>query len=413
MDPPRVESALRWQHPPPHIHMPTDAEPHDPSPGQDTAREPDAQSDRLPTPSDSWLTETVADPCDVMPRRDGPCDVTDMDGRPSSEPHADVPETPGPAIERDRTLLLALTRMRLLSLTQIHARLFAGLDRAVASRTAKRLQRQGWISVWEDPIARGGRPRYFLPTTKGLQWALSELQGHVIGSAAERIVALMAPNPKRRPLVLVPGERPAFLAHQREINHLLTAYEGHERMRILWASSWDRPFPSSVRGIAMPQPDYVLVAQVDGQARLVFGEHDRGQESLAHFTSAKVERYSELADLPGFTESVLGFRSFSLWVTVTDTKTRQPGRRLAVLMEAARRGGLGSVARFSLSGWVHGYGESPVWLPASTAPASDSHSISGHRAAGTHLVGAWEKMSPPDDGQVGGASGSPGDLIGP
>jgi hypothetical protein len=161
--------------------------------------------------------------------------------------------------------------MRVLSFQQLARLVFPGTFRSAADRRIRKLARRGWVSIWEEPVLRGGHPHYALPTKTGLVHGLDNLVASASTSPAARSVALMARALQRRPLVLQPGSPPAFLAHQREVNHLLISFERCPAFRVLWSSSWDRPFPAGNDGLPLPQPDYVAVFATSDGARLVFG----------------------------------------------------------------------------------------------------------------------------------------------
>lgn len=252
--------------------------------------------------------------------------------------------------------------MRLLSYGQLERLVFAGSSDGIARRRIRTLQERGWVTTWEEPTVRGGHVRYVLPTRVGLTRALDELSIDASASSAGRVVELMTPAAERTPLALSPGVTPAFLAHQREVNHLLIAFDRSPAFHVLWASSWDRPFPSTDGGLPLPQPDYVAVFAGPGGPRLVFGEHDRGHESLAHFTTAKVDRYAALAVMPDVCERLFGFRTFEVWVTVIDARFRHPLRRLRELGRVAAAGGAAGVMRFALGGWVFNAPAEAVWF---------------------------------------------------
>jgi hypothetical protein len=165
----------------------------------------------------------------------------------------------------------------------------------------------------------------------------------------------------RRPLVLAPRVTPAFLAHQRECNDLLIAYSRIPDVRLLWATSLERPLPPHVRGIALPQPDYLLVLERDGVTGLVLGEHDRGQESLAHFRRTKAERYAALAARPELVAELFGFDRFMVWVTVLDARAGAPRRRLEALLRVAMAAAAADVMAFALAGHVATSPAARVW----------------------------------------------------
>jgi hypothetical protein len=249
---------------------------------------------------------------------------------------------------------------------------FAGCSDGIARRRIRTLQERGWVTTWEEPSVRGGHARYVLPSHAGLARGLDELSAEALSSPAVRVVQRMTPAAERTPLELVPGVAPAFLAHQREVNHLLISFERSPAFRIVWASSWDRPLPSTDSGLPLPQPDYVAVFAGRDGPRLVFGEHDRGHESLVHFTTAKVDRYAALAVMPDVCERLFGFRTFEVWVTVIDARFRHPVRRLRELARVATAGGAASVMRFALGGWVFDAPADAVWFRDGAYAEGDS-----------------------------------------
>ena len=168
----------------------------------------------------------------------------------------------------------------------------------------------------------------------------------------------------RRPLVLTPRVTPAFLTHQREVNDLLIAYGSIPNVRLHWATSFDRPLPLQVRGIALPQPDYVLVLD----DALIFGEHDRGHESLAHFRRAKAERYAALAARSELVRELFGFERFLVWATVLDARAGAPLRRLASLAEVTRSAAASDVMAFALAGWAVSAPAAAIWFCDGAAP---------------------------------------------
>jgi hypothetical protein len=87
----------------------------------------------------------------------------------------------------------------------------------------------------------------------------------------------------------------------------------------------------------------------------VFGEHDRGSESLAHFREAKVERYVELASLPSFCRDTFGFATFRVLVTVMDPFNRRPHDRIAMLGEEVKAGRQTELFDIRLAGEVHAH----------------------------------------------------------
>jgi len=143
------------------------------------------------------------------------------------------------------------------------------------------------------------------------------------------------------------------LAHQREVNELLVAYARTSALRVLWASSWERPFGRGPDAALLPQPDYVLVIERAGSPVLVFGEHDRGHESLAHFRATKAERYAPFAFVPDTAAAAFGITAVEVWVTVTDPVARAPGRRLQHLADVSLAAGAAPITRLALAGVAH------------------------------------------------------------
>jgi hypothetical protein len=190
----------------------------------------------------------------------------------------------------------------------------------------------------------------------------------------------MVPRSQRRPLVL--GDRaPKWLAHQREVNHLVTSMVTSPERRILWASSWDCPFPSRISMFTLPQPDYVLVEEINGAPQLVFGEHDRGHEPLDRFTVRKIALYSALAEFPEVCEQQFGIATFRVDVTVIDPLRRAPLARLRSLLDAARSSMRPDIFRFTLGGWLSADPSAAIWFSTDGSPQSDSVACSDHAAS--------------------------------
>ncbi|MFA6954868.1 MAG: replication-relaxation family protein [Thermoanaerobaculia bacterium] len=241
-------------------------------------------------------------------------------------------------------------------MSELHAAIFTSRHPSVISRSLKRLRRCGWITTWDEPSpGGGGNRRWAVPTARSLRWTSATLRASCAGQSWERVADLMLPGSRNHELKFTRGRTPPFLMHQRDVNRLCLSFRATLEKRLLWFSAFDRPFPNRVNGIAMPQPDFVLVVAGDRGPELVFGEHDRGSESLAHFREAKVERYAELASLPSFCRDILGFATFRVLVTVMDPFNRRPHDRIAMLGElvsAARRAELFAI---HLAGKVHAH----------------------------------------------------------
>lgn len=241
----------------------------------------------------------------------------------------------GPGLPRDRAILLRLARLRVLSLAELQALVFAGRDRSRLSRRISFLEKAGWLQRWEEPRERGGRFRLVVPTAAGLAWALRRLEDAAADSREERLLRTMLRAGHMSPLVLPPGRVPAFLPHLREVNRLLVGALLDDSLRVTWASSWPRSFPTA-RGLRLPAPDGVLVlAPQDGPRQLVFLEHDRATESLRSFARTKIDRYRLLASRPGALEELTGYRSFRVLVTVGGDAATVP-RRLRALRRVVR-----------------------------------------------------------------------------
>ncbi len=244
----------------------------------------------------------------------------------------------GPALPRDRAILVHLARLRVLSLSDIHALVFAGRDRSRLSRRLTSLEAAGWLRRWEEPRERGGRFRFVVPTPTGLAWALRRLEEEAAGFAHPRLLATMLRTNRAAPVSLPPGRIPAFLPHLTQVNTALVALIGSSSLRVTWASSWPRPFPpGGVNGLRLPQPDGVLVlVPSEAPPRLVFLEHDRSTESLRSFARTKVDRYRALASRPGLLEELTGFRQFTVVVTVAGTSEAETNKRLVALSRLVR-----------------------------------------------------------------------------
>lgn len=268
---------------------------------------------------------------------------------------------------RDRDVLLALGRCRILSFDQLRRDVFPRLSPQRVGQRLRALAAEGWLHVWEDVSRIGGRPRYALPTRRALALAVDVLQRTSVGLPTERLAGVVLRGRPRRPLLLHPRATPAFLAHQRECNDLLLAYRRIPGARLLWSTSFDRPFPLHAHGVTLPQPDYVLVLEHNGTPALVFGEHDRGHESLAHFRRTKAERYAALAARPELTMELVGFARFVVWVTVLDARAGAPLRRMETLARVARDAAASDVMAFSLAGWVAATPAAAIWRFADDA----------------------------------------------
>jgi hypothetical protein len=282
---------------------------------------------------------------------------------------------------RDLAVLRSLVLLRVLTYEQLHRLAFASADPSITRRRIRHLARTGWLSTWEAPSRRGGHQRYAHPTAAAIRLILPAIRPDATWAP---LVDRMLPRSQRRPLEL--GlEMPKWMAHQREVNHLLLSIATCAERRVLWASSWDCPFPSRAGMFALPQPDYVLVEDVDGAPHLIFGEHDRGSEPIDRFVTRKVALYSALAAFPELCEQLFGIRSFRVDVTTIDPLRREPIARLRTLLDAARRSERPDIFRFALGGWLYAYPSLPVWFDVDARP---THASVAHRNHAATLLAA-------------------------
>lgn len=267
---------------------------------------------------------------------------------------------------RDAAIIDAVVRCRLLTYRQLAALLFRNRNVSAARRRIRALERGGWIASWELADRRGGHTRYVSATGAALRVVLSAI---TVPPEAARLVRTMRPV-RRAPLELR-GSAPKWLAHQRDVNEILVALQTSSR-EILWASSWECPLPARSGILVLPQPDYVLVERIHGQAHLIFGEHDRGTEPVGRFLARKVRPYSALHAFPEVLERTCGFRHFRVQVSVTDTARRGPMMRLRALLEASMSCAAPEIFSFTLGGWLAAFPDSCTWFEVASAPTSNS-----------------------------------------
>jgi hypothetical protein len=248
---------------------------------------------------------------------------------------------------RDRALVLAVARMRVLTYGQVGRLLFPERHASIVTRRARALVHAGWLRRVRPRVERGGAPSYLLPSARGLAASLDLLLAEAEGTTLSVLVRRMVPMRPRKPLALTAM---SSLAHQREVNDLLVAYARAPDLRIRWSSSWERPFGRGSDAALLPQPDYVLVIERAGSPVLVFGEHDRGHESLAHFRATKAERYAPFALLPAAAAAAFGIAAVEVWITVTDPIARNPRRRLRHLADVLLATGAAPITRLALAG---------------------------------------------------------------
>lgn len=254
---------------------------------------------------------------------------------------------------RDRAIVLAVARLRILAYDQVRTLLFPDRHPSVLTRRVHALVAEGWLTRWRPRGTDGGAPSYILPTPRALALALNVLRSDALGTTYAPLVDRMLPTRPRKPLVLRGRTAPAFLTHHREVNQLVVASLRSAVLDVRWASSFERPFGRSADAALLPQPDYVLVLHRAGIPVVVFGEHDRGQESLAHFRHAKAERYAPYALLPELAAATFGVATVEVWLTVTDPVARRPERRLQQLAAVLTSAGAAPISRVALAGRAH------------------------------------------------------------
>jgi len=290
----------------------------------------------------------------------------------------------GPPLPRDREVLLEIARYRIVSFAHLKAFVFSNRHGSVLTRRMQALEQAGYLTVWEERLSRGGHPRYALLTQRGLSWAIEELRSGAAGRTHEQLVRFMLGTRPRKPLVLAPNTAPPFLPHQIETNRIAASFASAAGLGIRWASTWHRPFPNEVRGVAMPQPDGVLVALIGGQPHLLFLEHDRSQESPGSFAERKTQRYQLLVDL-GLARELLGFDTFTVLVTVVDPVSQRPFDRIRALQDVSAAA---PMMRFTLAGWAQAHPGAAQWFTPETPIETSSTRPEDHAG----LVGPFSNL---------------------
>ena len=286
----------------------------------------------------------------------------------------DVAALPG-LTHRDTTTIYLTVLFRLLAFEEARELVFSRQDASVLRRRASRIADAGWISAWNAAKPRGGLERYIHPSGKALDEVLPQLRERTQSLTWAPLIRLMLPQ-RRRPLLLGRGAAPKWLAHQREVNKIVARSISHGAHQVLWASTWDCPFPTQAGILTLPQPDYVLIEARDGLPHLVFGEHDRGTEQVGTFIARKVELYAALASFPETCVQLFGIDAFEVRVSVADVRDRRPMHRLRTLAATASKYTV--PMRFTLAGWLHAYADDPYWFSAATPPVTDSARRSDH-----------------------------------
>jgi len=282
------------------------------------------------------------------PMEPPPTPVSEGREPPPEDVAAAVTEVPssGPEVPRDAVAVMHLVKMRVLSYDQLSRLTYFTGNKTVARRRLRRLHALGWIHIWDRPTGRGAPPRYAYPTRKALAWGDAVMRASTDGTALGPLVNLMRPATPRQPWKFEPGVSPLFLTHTEEANEALIAWLRRSGERVLWASSWDCPFPEHVEWRTMPQPDYVLVLDRGGVPHLVFGEHDRGTEGR-EVVARKLRVYRTWFETPDILARTIGFRGFQLFITVAGE--RAP-RRLEHLTQLVRDEGVEAFTTLALTG---------------------------------------------------------------
>lgn len=301
-------------------------------------------------------------------------------GRESADARAREPRL-GPEsrpLERNRTLVLAVVRHRLLSLEQLARSHFPGQAHQVIGRRVGRLVADGWLETWDQPVPLGGRPRFVLPTARALRFAYHALEADARGTVAETLLRTMRPARPPKPLALEPGATPPFFQHQKETNDLALAIAHRSGLSVTWSSTWERPLPVEAGGITLPQPDAVFLIEAPAGPRVILLEHDRGMEPVRHFYQTKTARYADLLARPELCTQLFGTTTVEIWVSVLDARERRPLHRLTQLLATAEREHLASHMRFTLGGWLNAFPDKAVFFPRGSAPLSEDVAAASH-----------------------------------
>jgi len=271
---------------------------------------------------------------------------------------------------RASSLVTAAVLLRIVGYDQLRRLAYADQNASAVRKDVREAVRAGWLHSWSYPIPRYGRVGHVHPTARANAAVLNALRASTNDVPWGALVALMLPSTPRPPLELT--YTPKWFAHQREVGHLVTRIVCQRAP--LWASAWNEPFPPTVNGLTMPQPDYVLVEKRAGEPFVVFGEHDRGHEPVERFIARKVALYAALA---GVCEPLLAVRAFRVDVSVIDVLSRRPIERLRKLLTATRAYGASDLFQFTVGGWLHHDALHAKWF-RDAAPTSESPRMSAH-----------------------------------
>lgn len=275
----------------------------------------------------------------------------------------------------DRDLLAWVVLLRLASYRQLQA--LIGGDRHVSTlrKRITDLIERGFLQPWDRP-GRGRRgQRYVLPTSVALRLVIPFLRNGTAHETYAPLVQAMLPT-QRRPFVLDAKSR-KWLSHQLEVNELATRVR-LARPAVIFTSTWEAPFPTTLDFLDAPQPDSVLVEEEGGVQTIVFGEHDRGTGTIAAFIARKIELYAGLASFPDIVAKELGVARFRVDVTVIDVERQNPLGRLRALIDAAAASTHPELFRFTLGGWLYAYTNENVWFSSARVPEIDSLHFPDH-----------------------------------
>lgn len=291
-------------------------------------------------------------------------------GTPSLRP------TGGELAPSDHDVLAWVVLLRFASYRQLQA--LVGGDRHV-STLRKRigdLIDRGFLIPWDRPGRRRRGQRYVLPTQTTLRRMIPYLREATMNHVFAPLITEMLPQ-QRRPFDFATKDLKKWLPHQLEVNELVTRIR-LARPSVLFASTWEAPFSTTLDFVDAPQPDYVLVEEDQGAPTIVFGEHDRGTGTIATFIERKLDVYAALASFPDVCKKKFGIASFRVDVTVIDVEDRNPMRRLRALIAAAEASTHPELFRFTLGGWLYACTSENVWFSVSRVPVKDSLHFPDH-----------------------------------
>lgn len=277
--------------------------------------------------------------------------------------------------QRNKILLLTkLASFGALSLKEVRRYVLWGNEPAEVRALIARLTEEGLLTVERVGLERVPDQPSVRLTTAGWEFALNTTLHRARGESWERLAQLAiiathrhaaAPNAHRR--------------DQHDTKRLLLAFDSHPDHDFFmpWAANWQPAFPSDVRGVLLPDPSYVGVANVDGREILIFGECDNTIQPLGAFRK-KMEMYAQLARRPDFVEQIFGYRDFHVWVTVADPVQRAPMVRMRELIDIARQEGTSRVTSFTQQHWALWDSTWWIWFMNGEMPRSNSQVVTDH-----------------------------------